>query len=168
MDMRRLHQGCALALLIAALGAASGASAADPSAEDKERARTLLLDGRSKLQAGDAEGAVKAFQAAHAIMGVPTTGLDLARGVAAQGRLIEARAVALEVTRIPAAPKEPEAFANARVTAEKLAEALSARIPALVIAGGGAGLAVEGKPRGARGGGRRDWASGRAPDRARG
>ncbi|WP_156338644.1 hypothetical protein [Chondromyces crocatus] len=110
-----------------------GAQAAEPTASDKERARSLLLDGRAKLEAGDAQAAVKAFEAAHAIMGVPTTGLDLARGLAALGRLIEARAVALEVTKKPPVAKEPAAFTHARGEAASFAEALAGRIPSLVI-----------------------------------
>jgi len=122
-----------MAVALAALTAANDAGAAGPSASDRERARALLLDGRDKLEAGDAESAVKAFQAAHAIMNVPTTGLDLVRGLMALGRFIEARTVALDVSRMPEAPKEPRAFTKARKEAEKLAEALAERIPALVI-----------------------------------
>lgn len=135
--MARWHRGCALLALAAALAAAGEAHAAEPTAEDRERARTLLLDGRAKLKTGDAEGAVKAFRAAHAVMGVTTTGLDLARGLVALGRLIEARTVALEVTRIPAAPKEPEAYRKARAAAATLAAELAERIPALVIGASG-------------------------------
>lgn len=134
--MARWHRGCALvmvAVALAALTAANDARAAEPSASDRERARALLLDGRDKLESGDAESAVKAFQAAHAIMNVPTTGLDLVRGLMALGRLIEARTVALDVSRMPEEPKEPRAFTKARNQAEKLAEALAKRIPALVI-----------------------------------
>lgn len=131
--MARWREACALIVVGVALTTAGGARAAEPTAADRERARTLLLDGRAKLEAGDARSAVKAFQAAHAIMGVPTTGLDLARGLVALGRLIEARNVALDVTRLPEARPEPGAFTRARIEAAKLAEALAARIPALVI-----------------------------------
>jgi hypothetical protein len=119
------------------------AGAADPTAAEKETARALLLDGRAKLAAGDGEGALKAFQGAHALMGVPTTGLDLARGLAAVGRLIEARAAALDVVRIPVKPGEPQAFADARAAAGQLAEAIGTRIPAVVVTvKGGEGAAV--------------------------
>jgi hypothetical protein len=147
--MARWHRECALLVLAAVLSAAGRAHAAEPTAEDRERARTLLLDGRAKLKSGDAEAAVKAFRAAHAIMGVPTTGLDLARGLLALGRLLEARTVALEVARMPAAPNEPNAFTKARGEAVKLAEELAGRIPALVIEAsgppeGGARVTVDG------------------------
>lgn len=137
-------------LLLAVLSAPSAARAAEPTAEDRERARALLFDGRDKLKAGDAEAAVRCFQAAHAIMGVPTTGLDLAKGLMALGKLIQARTVALDVSRMPPAAGEPAAFVKARESARKLAEELVARIPALVITtkdppgGGAAQVTVDG------------------------
>ncbi|EYF08555.1 hypothetical protein [Chondromyces apiculatus] len=127
------RRGCALTAVGLALLTAGDAQAAEPTASDRERARSLLLEGREKLDAGDAAAAVKAFEAAHAIMGVPTTGLDLARGLAAMGRLIEARTTALDVVRTAPVPREPRAFTNARKEAETLAEALARRIPSLVI-----------------------------------
>lgn len=125
---------CAAALLQPA-----AALAAEPSAADRETARTLVIEGRKKFGAGDYEGARKAFEAAHEIMGVPTTGLDLARALEKLGKLVEARATALEVTRIPAKKREPQAFTEARPEAQELAEKLEARIPALE-------LKIEGPP----------------------
>jgi hypothetical protein len=118
---------------------------------EKDKARALLLDGRAQLAAGNLEVAVQLFEAAHFIMGVPTTGLDLARGLAARGQLIRARSVALAVERMPASPSEPKAFTNAREAAGQLARGLEARIPALVIevkgpkAGAKVDVAVDGE-----------------------
>jgi hypothetical protein len=106
---------------------------AEPSAEDRKAARALVIEGRAKLAAHDNEGARKAFAAAHAIMGVPTTGLDLAKAQQALGLLIEARATALEVVRMPVSVTEPEAFTNARPLAAELAAQLAARIPSIVV-----------------------------------
>jgi hypothetical protein len=106
---------------------------AGPSAAERENARSLMVDGRAKLEAGDAVAAEKAFAAAHAIMGVPTTGLDLARAQAALGKLIEARDLALQVTRMPKTLGEAAAFAKARKTAQELADALTPRIGAVVV-----------------------------------
>jgi hypothetical protein len=105
----------------------------EPSAADRETARALLLDGRAKLQAKDFQGAFRSFKAAHAIMGVPTTGLDLAKAEEALGQLVEARVTALDVTRLPVRPNEPEAFTNARAEAAAFAEKLAERIPSLLI-----------------------------------
>lgn len=130
--MKLLLRTCApLLLSAAALLCPAPARAAEPSAADRETARGLVIEGRKKLGAGDYEGARKAFQAAHDIMGVPTTGLDLAKALEKLGKLVEARAIALEVTRIPAKPREPEAFTEARPAAQALADQLEARIPAL-------------------------------------
>jgi hypothetical protein len=112
---------------------AAAAPQSEPSAADRETARALLLDGRAKLEAKDFQGALRSFKAAHAIMGVPTTGLDLAKAEEALGQLVEARVTALDVTRFPLRPNEPEAFTNARAEAQALAERLAQRIPSLLI-----------------------------------
>jgi hypothetical protein len=132
--MRRSLRCCAVILLFVAAGLSGAAPAlAEPSAADKETARSLLIEGRAKLAAGDAQAALKAFQAAHAIMGVPTTGLDVAKANVALGQLVEARDMALNITRIPVKPGESEAFAEARTEADKLANELAGRIPSLLI-----------------------------------
>lgn len=124
-----------LAVLLSAAAQAASFSvrAAEPSAEDRERARALLFNGREKLKAGYPAAAVRSFQAAHGIMGVPTTGLDLAKGLVALGLLMEARTTALDVAQFPVEPREPRAFSNARAAATALVEELAARIPSLVI-----------------------------------
>lgn len=129
---RTLHRH-ALLILLGAVTLGPAIAIAAPSTADRETARALVIDGRAKLVAKDYEGARKAFKAAHDIMGVPTTGLDLAKAQDALGLLIEARSTALDVTRIPHKPSEPEAFTDARAAAAALAERLSARIPAVVI-----------------------------------
>jgi hypothetical protein len=106
---------------------------ADPSAADKETARGLMNDGRAARDKGDLKGAVKAFAAADALMHVPTTGIELAKALAAAGQLVEARDVALKVTRIPEKPNEPKPFAAARDAAAQLNDDLGARIPSLTV-----------------------------------
>jgi hypothetical protein len=124
----------ALSLTLAAsLLAPSPALADEPSAADRETARALLIDGRKKLEQKDYDGALKALKAAHSIMNVPTTGLDYARALEAVGQLIEARAVALAVTRLPPRNGEPEAFADARTSAAGLADRLGARVATVVV-----------------------------------
>jgi hypothetical protein len=130
--MKRSSWFLRLGLVVAACLAASGA-AADPSAADKETARSLLVDGRTKLIAKDYEGALKSLQGAHAIMGVPTTGLELARVHEAMGHLLEAREAALAVGRTAAAAGESPAFADARKAAEELAAKIAPRIPSVVL-----------------------------------
>jgi len=106
---------------------------AEPTAVEKETARALMADGREKRAAGDHKGALQAFQAAHAIMGVPTTGLEVGRSQAAVGLLVEARDTLLAVSRIPVKAGEPAAFAAARKQAIDLADEIAERIPAIRI-----------------------------------
>ncbi|MBB1180651.1 hypothetical protein DSM05_16030, partial [Pseudomonas sp. FW305-3-2-15-E-TSA4] len=67
---RRARQ-LALVVLISSLTVS--AFAADPTAADRETARTLMASGRTKRDAGDLNGALKDFAAADSLMGVPTT-----------------------------------------------------------------------------------------------
>lgn len=129
--------------VLAALLTCPRLAAAEPSADDRNAARALVIDGRAKLSAHDNEGARKAFAAAHAIMGVPTTGLDLAKAQEALGLLVEARATALDVVRMPVLASEPEAFTNARPLAAELAAKLEARIPSIVVTVKGLPAGVE-------------------------
>lgn len=119
--------------LLASVSLLASVASAQPTASDKETARSLLLDGRAKMDAKDFAAALKAFQGAHAIMNVPTTGLALAKAQAALGQLVEARETALSVTRLPVEKNESPAFADARGEAQTLAAALAPRIPGLTL-----------------------------------
>lgn len=128
----------------AALGAAfvllaAPSALAQPSSADKETARNLMKEGDAKFAARDYAGALKAYEAAHAIMQVPSTGLPLARAQLERGLLVEARDTLLQVTRHPKDPSEPAAFAKAREEAAELAQKIAPRIPSLTIT-------VEGAP----------------------
>ncbi len=112
---------------------------AEPSSADKETARNLMKEGDAKFATKDYASALKAYQAAHAIMQVPSTGLPLARAQIERGLLVEARDTLLQVSRHPKDAKEPAAFAKAREDAAELAQKLTTRIPSLVIV-------VEGAP----------------------
>lgn len=106
---------------------------ADPSAADRETARSLMDEGDKLLEERDLAGALKSYRAAHALMNVPTTGLEVGKTEAALGQLLEARDTLLAVSRLPTMPREPVAFAKARVEATELAEALAERIPSLLV-----------------------------------
>src|SRR5689334_23470549 len=82
----RFHR-CAVLLLLAAAvsGRSTSTFAAVPSEADKGKARALFTEGCKLLDAGDAQGAFTDFQEAHKIMGVPTTGLYLAKAEVALG-----------------------------------------------------------------------------------
>ena len=120
----------ALALLVAVSGTASTALA-EPTAAEKETARTLLLSGREKRKAGKDKEALADFEKAHAIMHVPTTALDLGKTQEALGMLVEARQTYLEASRAP--KQSNEAFERARQDAKKLADAIAPRLASLTV-----------------------------------
>ena len=119
--------------LVVAFVLFAGAAHGEPSAADKETARSLLIRGRSKLDAKDYDGALKDLKGAHAIMNVPTTGVSLAKAFAAVGQLIEARDTALAVARSTAEKGESPAFADARVEAAEIASRIAPRIPSVTL-----------------------------------
>jgi hypothetical protein len=111
----------------------SPALLAEPSAAEKETARSLMDEGDRLLAKGELTGALKRYQAAHQIMGVPTTGIEVAQVQERLGLLVEARATAIEVTHSAVSPKEAKVFAEARASASELAESLEARIASISI-----------------------------------
>jgi hypothetical protein len=113
---------------------------AEPTAADKETARSLLNTGDRKRDANDLQGALKAYRAADAIMGVPTTAIEVAKVEERLGLLVEARDSVLRVTRFPVSSNEPRAFQQARSTGERLAADLSSRIPSIQVKVRGAPL----------------------------
>jgi hypothetical protein len=124
--------GCVLSLVAAGV-LAPALSSAQQTATDRETARTLMDKGDTALGRGDAAEALRSYEAAHAIMNVPTTGLAVAQAQVALGKLVEARDTALAVARLSRAPREAAAFAKARADAERLAEGLAPRIPSLTV-----------------------------------
>src|SRR5581483_5789021 len=117
-----------------------------PTAVEKETARNLMQEGRDLRDNKDLKGALQRFQAADQIMGVPTTGYEVASTQVALGLLVEARETLARVARIPVQAKEPAPFKEARKKAEELDSTLDARIPAVTVTvkgGVGAKLAVD-------------------------
>lgn len=122
-----------------------------PSAQERERARSLMDQGDARLEAGAYEAALEAYRGADAIMAVPTTGLEVGRTLEKLGRLLQAREALQRVAASPSLPDEPKAFAAARQKAERLALELTPRIPRLrvtvvgVPSGVAAELSIDGK-----------------------
>jgi hypothetical protein len=113
--------------------ALSSSALADPTTADKERARDLMAQGREQRDQKDLASALKSFQAADAIMHVPTTALEVARTQQALGQLVEARETLVVLLRLPVSPSDPPPFADARLKAEALAKELSTQVPSLRI-----------------------------------
>ena len=122
-------------LLCLVLSGASYAqhAAAQPSPPERETARALMAEGDRLRASGDLRAAMTRYQAAHAIVHAPTTGLDLARVQAQLGLLVEARSTASEVMHHPAAPNEPPVFGEARKQAVALANELESRVPSVRV-----------------------------------
>lgn len=106
---------------------------AEPTAAERETARTLLLSGREKKKNGQNKEALADFEKAHAIMHVPTTGLDLGKTQESMGLLVEARATFLESARFPPQSNEPVAFKRAREEAKSRADAITPRLATLTV-----------------------------------
>jgi len=106
---------------------------AEPTPAEKETARGLMSDGRSLRDQGDLRAALRYFQAADAIMHVPTTALEVAKTLIALGSYLEARDTLRRVVLSPVKPDEPAPFREARVAAEGLDAQLDALIGAVKI-----------------------------------
>ncbi len=137
MASRQRPLFAATAALLAVLGSAGHAFAA-PTAAQKETARRLMDEGKERAKNGENERALEAYQKAHDLMKVPTTGMTLVKAHLALGHLIEARDVALEVARMPRERNEPGIFDKARRDAKELEASLKPRIPTvrIVVKGG--------------------------------
>jgi hypothetical protein len=147
----RTRNVVAMGALLAALAGARSAAAQGPStnqggptsASERVAARHLMDEGDTYTEQKKLGEALRVYVAAHAIMRVPTTGIEVARALAALGRLVEAREAAFAITRMPVEPNEPKPFAAARHEAAELDADLDQRIPTLRIAlSGGADPAV--------------------------
>lgn len=106
---------------------------AAPTAADRETARDLMDQGDDQMDQRQYAEALRLYRAADDLMHVPTTGIEVAHAEAALGHLVESRTAALAVLRFPQLADEPEAFAEARAAAQKLADELDARIPILIL-----------------------------------
>jgi hypothetical protein len=132
----RTRRGIAAVVLgsasLLSLGTTSTVSHAQPSSatQDRERARALVHSGRDKRQSGQTAEALEDFKRAHAIMSLPTTGLEVAKTQIELGQLAEAHETLLEVARSPARAGEPAVFAHARGEAQALAETVASRLAA--------------------------------------
>ncbi len=141
-------------LFTASTGALAQVSSAPstPSLADRETARSLMDEGDKKRDLGDLKGALKSYEAADAIMKVPTTGLEVAKAQVALGQWLEARETLGRVLRIPAKPTDPAPFVAARKTAEAMNSDLAPRIPSIQItlqnadANANAQIAIDGEP----------------------
>jgi hypothetical protein len=126
----RVAVGVALAL---ACTLAATAARAEPSAGERETARSLMQEARDLRDKGNLKEALRRFKAADDIMHVPTTGLEVARTQVSLGLLVEARDTIANIRQTPAQSGDPAPFAEARAKAEELSASLNGRVPTLVV-----------------------------------
>jgi hypothetical protein len=106
---------------------------AEPTAAERETARSLLVSGREKRKSGQVKASLADFEKAHAIMRVPTTALDLGKTQQSLGMLVEARASFLEAVRHPPLSSDPPAFKRARHEAKQLADDIAPKLATLTL-----------------------------------
>lgn len=111
----------------------SGGVAAEPSAAEREIARSAMQAGDELRAAGDLRAALLRYRSAHTIMRVPTTGLAVASTEAELGLLVEARSTAIEVLNLPGEGSESAVFGKARADASELALELEPRVPSIIV-----------------------------------
>src|SRR4051794_22046146 len=95
-------------------------------------------EGKERTRSGDKDRALEAYQKAHDLMKVPSTGILLVKAHLAVGHLVEARDVALEIGRMARETGEPVIFEKARKEAKELEAVIKPRIPTvkIVVKGG--------------------------------
>lgn len=110
-----------------------GISLADqpPTAAARETARALMQEGDQLSAAGKHAEALKNYLAAHALVRIPPTGLEVARSQVKLGQLVEARGLAMEMANSAPTPGEPPVYARARSAAAELAKDLGPKIPSI-------------------------------------
>jgi hypothetical protein len=119
--------------LCALLSSWTAPAFAEPSDADKTRARELLDEGDALVEKNDLAQALGKYEAAHQIMGVPTTGIEVARTLSRLGRLVAAKKVADQVVAIPRRATDPSPFVDARTEAGQLSKQLAGRIPSMAV-----------------------------------
>jgi hypothetical protein len=128
---RRALVGMASLVIALTCWLASASAHAEPSAAERETARSAMDEGDRQRAAGDQQAALASYRAADEIMRVPTTGIEVARTQAQLGLLVEARSSAIETANLPESPGEPSVFGEARRAAAELAAQLEPRVPSI-------------------------------------
>lgn len=133
MTTRRGAPLFAFAAIASSIAAWSPAASAAPEEDDKLEARELVYRGDELFAQKRVGEALEAYREAHEIMRVPTTGIEVAKTLAAMGRLMDARSAAADVEALPKEPDEPIPFWEARQRASQLIRELDRRIPTVSL-----------------------------------
>ncbi|HEY2366275.1 MAG TPA: hypothetical protein VGH87_07820 [Polyangiaceae bacterium] len=98
-----------------------------------ESAKVAFTEGLAAREKNDHPGALAKFRAAYALVPTPITGLEVGRELIANGKILEGRALLLEVSRMPKKPGESEKAEQARDEAADLAEKAHAKLATLTV-----------------------------------
>lgn len=122
-------------VLVAALALGVGpAWAAEPTSADREEAKRAYTEARTLTKEGKLVEALEKFRRAHELAPTPVTRIDLARALAGQGKLIEARDLAVSTPGMAVTATETQKSRDARRDARELVITLEERIPTLTLA----------------------------------
>lgn len=116
-----------------ALVAPAPAHAGEPSKEDVANAKSLAKEGRELRDKGKFKEALVKFEAAYAYVPTPLTGRDLAQELERDGKLVEARTVWADVSKMAAKPGDTKEHADARALAGSKVTELDKRIPTVIL-----------------------------------
>lgn len=134
---RRIRPLLALLVSLAPLATPTSAWAAAPPVVDAATtgaARSLSVEGLALFDAGKFDEAVDKLSRADQLVGLPTTGLNLARAYTKVGKLVEASEKLRAVTQITLDASANPAQSRAREVAETELKALAPKLPTLIIA----------------------------------
>ncbi len=107
---------------------------ADPTADDIATAKALGQDGLAALAAKDYKKAEDRLGRAWKLYPEAITlGLNYARALAAEGKLVAAQVAYNRVANTALSPSAPEPFVNAKATAQTEVQGIAARLGAVVI-----------------------------------
>lgn len=98
-------------------------------ANDRAEAKRLYTEARKLLADGKPSESVALFRKAHELAPTPVTRLELARVLATQGSLLEARTLAKSVSELPVTKTETSKSKAARKDAVLFASELESKIP---------------------------------------
>ncbi len=131
MNFRRL---VAVPLVVASLSVlVPRAAAAQTSAVDQATARALTIEGYDALDKKDYAKAVDRFERADKLYHVPTVAIGLGHAQLGMGRLVAALSTYSTIVREGVPAGGPPAFGKAVEEARKGIEAITPRIPSVVI-----------------------------------
>jgi hypothetical protein len=105
----------------------------EPSPADVESAKVAFTDALDAREKNDHPAALAKFRAAYALVPTPITGLEVGRELVTAGKILEGRALLLDVSRMPKKPGESDRAQQARDEAADAAEKARAQLATLTV-----------------------------------